>query len=388
MPRGDHLITGSRAARFASSVSRHPLPTQAVGEVCGSVLESMDSPVDICLLSITPPHSGAMEDMMASIQAILEPGILVGICPAASPRPSEPIALATSVKLWCANLPELYSFALDGRAPLLTPDFSVGPSTPPVDFVPSAVLLLGDRETFHPEEFFRYVERCYGRVPIIGGFTPGPSSKIRPTIRVGRYPVASGAAGVFFGPPVSFECTTSQGCRAIGNPYTVTECSNNEILTLGGIPPLDHLNRALEKTPESPTHSIVVGIALHDSRDHYADGDFLIRPIVSVDHQTGSISIGEVVPIGTTMQFHVQDTKSVELDLRRSLQTSRARSALLFSSMGRKFTPFVSGDQEARITEEQLGPIPIGSFTTVGEFGPMGSSNYLHSFATTMMLFE
>ena len=50
---------------FAFGLSEHPLPTQAVGEVVGQVLDSLgpDAPQpDLALLFVTAPHGGAMDE--------------------------------------------------------------------------------------------------------------------------------------------------------------------------------------------------------------------------------------------------------------------------------------------------------------------------------------
>jgi small ligand-binding sensory domain FIST len=35
---------------------------------------------------------------------------------------------------------------------------------------------------------------------------------------------------------------------------------------------------------------------------------------------------------------------------------------------------------------DALGPVPVGGFSAAGEFGPVGGTNFLHTFTASMAL--
>ena len=65
-------------AAFAAALSEHPLATQAVGEVVGSVLEKLGAEPDLAVLFVTGPHVGALEDVAGAVRAMLRPATLLG----------------------------------------------------------------------------------------------------------------------------------------------------------------------------------------------------------------------------------------------------------------------------------------------------------------------
>ena len=66
-------------AKFAAALSQHPLATQAVGEVSGSILEQLQAAdCDLAVCFASPHHVGAFEDIAAALRSILDPTVLVG----------------------------------------------------------------------------------------------------------------------------------------------------------------------------------------------------------------------------------------------------------------------------------------------------------------------
>ena len=63
------------AVRIASTLSEHPLATHAVGECAGALLEAGGHSPDLVLLSVTPPLTGALEDILGATRALLAPGV-------------------------------------------------------------------------------------------------------------------------------------------------------------------------------------------------------------------------------------------------------------------------------------------------------------------------
>src|SRR3982074_3702016 len=65
--------------RYASALSLHPTPVEAVGEVAGEILERLDgAPPDLLVCFASPHHAGAFEDVIGGLQKVLHPETAIG----------------------------------------------------------------------------------------------------------------------------------------------------------------------------------------------------------------------------------------------------------------------------------------------------------------------
>ena len=63
---------------FAAALSEHPVPAVAVGAAVGDVVERLGSAPDVAVLFVTPHHVGALEDIAAAVQTLLDPTAFIG----------------------------------------------------------------------------------------------------------------------------------------------------------------------------------------------------------------------------------------------------------------------------------------------------------------------
>ena len=63
---------------FAAALSEHPVPAEAAGEVLGQILEAVTPEPDLAVLFATTPMTGALEDIVGAVQAVLRPRTLIG----------------------------------------------------------------------------------------------------------------------------------------------------------------------------------------------------------------------------------------------------------------------------------------------------------------------
>ena len=128
---------------------------------------------------------------------------------------------------------------------------------------------------------------------------------------------------------------------------------------------------------------------IDENRPEYGRGDFLIRGLLGVDEESGSISVGERVRVGQTVRLQVRDGESADEDLREALARlpDAAAGALLFTCNGRGSHMFDTPDHDARLLEEALGGAPVAGFFCAGEIGPVGDRNFVHGFTATVAVF-
>jgi small ligand-binding sensory domain FIST len=131
-----------------------------------------------------------------------------------------------------------------------------------------------------------------------------------------------------------------------------------------------------------------IGLVIDEHQVDFGRGDFLVRNVLGADQSNGAIAVGDVVDVGTTVQFQVRDAESADEDLRQLLGARQADGALLFTCNGRGTRLFPEPDHDAQVVGELLHEPPLAGFFAAGELGPVGGRNFLHSFTASLALFE
>ncbi len=225
--------------RFAAAFSQHPVAAHAVGEVAGAVFDSLGVSPDVVAIFVTAPFTGTLEDIAAALQKLLEPRVMIGATAVAVLANGVEIEEGPAVAVWAAKLGDSVrsvritadqtddGWAFDGLNAS-----GVGP--PPV-------VLVGDPYTFPTEEFLATVAESRPDLPVIGGMASAARGPGGNRLIVDGVVTTHGAVGFVVGDAGEPETVVSQGCRPIGQPYTVTRAERNMIYELGGQPALERL---------------------------------------------------------------------------------------------------------------------------------------------------
>jgi small ligand-binding sensory domain FIST len=376
---------------FASALSEHPVTSQATGEVAGAVLESIGDRPDLVMVTATPPHAGALEDIVATIAAVLHPLAILGCAAESVIGTGHEIEETPAISLWAGRVGPLAPVAL--RATRLADDswhFAGWPDT--TAFVPSALVLVTDPFTFPADEFLTWLRERHPSLPVVGGNASGGRGAGGSRIVVGEQVLSAGAGGVILGPGIELEPVVSQGGRPYGSPLTVTRSDRNIIYEVAGTPAMEcmvdqikgHLSPADVTGIES--NGLFVGRLIDEHVDQPGPGDYLVRSVLGVDRSTGAVAVDDQVPLGSTVRFHVRDAETADQELRTLLSSRRAEAALVFTCHGRGTRLFDEAHHDAGRLQAALGAVPVGGFLAAGEFGPVGGTNFVHGFAASMAL--
>jgi small ligand-binding sensory domain FIST len=201
-----------------------------------------------------------------------------------------------------------------------------------------------------------------------------------------------GAVGALLGPGADIHTLVSQGCRPFGRPLVVTRADANIIFELAGRPALERLvAQAHESLSEDEVAllemgGLQLGRVIDEHRENFGRGDFLVRNVVGADRSSGAIAVGDVVDVGTTVQFHLRDAASADEDLHALIAPERADGALVFTCNGRGTRLFGAPHHDVRVLSEHLGPVPMAGFFAAGELGPVCGRNFLHGFTASVAL--
>jgi small ligand-binding sensory domain FIST len=375
---------------FASALSTHPVTAHATGEVVGQVLERLGPHPDLAVLFVTRPHAGALEDAAATIRRILAPSVLIGCAAESVVGNGLEIEEEPAVSLWTGMTGPVAPVRLWAEQPDEVPVIGGWPATLP--FPPQALLLLADPYTFPVDSLLRLVAREAPGLPVLGGMASAARGPGGNRLALDGDVHTTGAVGALIGPGVGLTMVVSQGCRPVGRPLVVTRSERNVIYELAGRPALERL---LEMAKDSMSEHEIrlvnqglhLGLVIDEHRADFGRGDFLVRNVLGADQSNGAIAVGDLVDIGTTVQFHVRDAESADEDLRELLAFREAGGALLFTCNGRGTRLFDEPHHDAAVVGDLLSDPPLAGFFAAGELGPVGGRNFLHSFTASLALF-
>jgi small ligand-binding sensory domain FIST len=374
---------------YAFGLSEHPVPSQAVGEAVGQVLDGLgEERPDLVVAFASPHHIGAFEDVASSLRGLLDPTVLLGGTAGAVIGGGREVEDSPALSLFAARLP----------ATLLTPvrlEVVPTPDGPSLvgwpDHPDGTMLLFADPFTFPADAFLDRVNEDLPKLQIIGGLASAAMQPGGNRLVLDDRVIDSGAVGVVISGGVEIRTVVSQGCRPVGKPYVVTKSDRNFILELGGKPALQRLQEtataANDEERELMRRGLQIGCVVDETRLEFGRGDFLVRGVVGADQRSGAIAVGDNVPVGRTVQFQVRDAGSADEDLRDLLTTAEADAAILFTCNGRGQRLFGEADHDAGVVDQLLGPLPLAGCFCAGELGPVGARNFLHGFTASLALF-
>ena len=154
-----------------------------------------------------------------------------------------------------------------------------------------AHLMICDPFTFPVAELLAHLN---SRVPgawVMGGLASGGLRLRQSRLFLDGRVLQGGAVGAHL-PRAEVHPLVAQGCRPVGDPYTVTRAEANMIFELGGRPPLVRLRDLAAALPgrdrELLARGVQLGLVIDEYRAEPRQGDFLIRGVAGADPESGS----------------------------------------------------------------------------------------------------
>lgn len=383
--------TGAPTRRFAAALSEHPDAAVATGEVVGRVIESLGDPdvaPDLALLFVTPVHARDLGEIASTVRAALRPGTLLGCAAVSVLGGDREVERGPGVSLWAGRTGPVTPFHLTVTR---SPDgftFTGWPDEDPAD--PSALLLIPDPFTFPTDDLLRRLETDRPALPVVGGMASAARGPGGNRLVLDDRVLTEGAVGAFLGPGVEVTTVVSQGCRPVGHPFVVTRADQNIVYELAGRPAVERLQEVAAALPDDErellAEMVQIGRVIDESKLDFGPGDFLVRPVVGADPNSGALRVGDVVDVGSTAQFQVRDAMSADLELRRMVGGRTAEAALVFTCNGRGTHLFPEPHHDASVVSESLPGAPVAGMFCAGELGPIGDHNFMHGFTASVVL--
>jgi small ligand-binding sensory domain FIST len=390
---------------FTAAVSQHPVSEEAAAEVVGHTLEHLRGNPDLAVLFCSRDHARAFGDIAAIVRSVIEPRRLIGSVASGAIAGRREIEQGPVVSLWTGQV---------GGVPqpvrlssVRTASGTAIQGLPALPALPESaehtddeagreqtLLLLCDPLSLPVADVLDVLAARKLPLRTVGGLASAGSAPGGNLLALDDEIFVDGAVGTILPSTstVSIASFVSQGCRPIGPPMIVTRVLDDQLIELAGQPALARLQQvARQADAEDRTllaKGVHLGIAADEHRDAFERGDFLVRNIVGADREHGSLTVGSSLEVGTTVQFHVQDSASADQDLRGLLaKHDAADAALVFTCNGRGRRLFGAEDHDAELVAEVAGGLAVGMFCA-GEIGPVGDRSFLHAFSASVVLFR
>jgi small ligand-binding sensory domain FIST len=376
---------------------------EAAAQAADRARAALEAPCDLAVVFASGHHLGMAKWLLSEVHDRLEPGTLIGCGAGGTVAGGQELEEVPGLVVWGASLPgarletmhvtaerEAEGFRLLGLPESMLED--AGNGEPPAD---ETLIAFCDPFSFPAEELLASLERSRPGMPVIGGLASASFAGGAVLLRDGEVHTDGSVAVRMRGVEV-LPCV-SQGAGPVGPEMTITSAEANVIGELAGKPAMERLGEVIAALPdrerELASSGVLVGLVIDENRPDYERGDFLVRPIIGADRESGAIAIGEPVRVGQTVRLQVRDAASADEDLRQALRAQAqalgsggAAGALLFTCNGRGSHMFDVPDHDAGAIEDALG-VPTAGFFCAGEIGPVGGRNFLHGFTATMAVF-
>ena len=389
----DAILFGSASA-LGPDVDRN---LEILVEQIGSQMEGRS--IDLGLIFLSPHFIHHTRWIVTELLDKLTPGIMLGCTAEGVITKDNEIEQEPAISMLGANLPgvNLSPFILQSDDwPVMLLDEEEFKRFVDVPENSKLIIALGDPFSTPMDDILLSFDNFYPGIPLVGGMASGALRSHGNFLFVNDRITDIGMVGLAMDGALDVDAIVSQGCRPIWRPFKITSARKNMIYALDDHSPLywiQELVPELSVVDRSLLQSgLFVGRAIDSRREILGRGDFLIRGVIGIDQQDGSIAVGGLVEEGEMIQFHLRDSVTAREDLEMMLVPQSFRQApdggILFTCNGRGTKLYEYPDGDISVIQESLSGIPLAGFFCAGEIGPVGGRNFLHGHTASLVLFR
>lgn len=390
--------------KWASAISTQDTIEACIEEATQSIKTQLaGQPADLTVVFVSPHFAAHYHNIPPLIRERMEPGLFFGCSGGGIIGAGQEVEQEPAFSITAAHLPGVQVQPVRAGTMEL-PDQDTGPGVwwdwlgVKAETQPHFIF-LADPFSFRGEEFLAGMDFAYPNSKKVGGLASGSQTQGGNALYLGDTVYAEGLIGVALSGNIQLDTIVAQGCRPIGQPLKITRCEQNMLQKLDNEPPMEVLQEINETLNENDRNlmktSLFLGIEMDPLKDDPKQGDFLIRNLMGVDHQSGALAIGALLREGQLVQFHLRDKvmSAEDLDVMLSRyhaggKADDACGALLFSCLGRGQYLYGRPNHDTGMFEDKMGAIPLGGFFCNGEIGPVGKATFLHGYTSSFGIFR
>lgn len=230
----------------------------------------------------------------------------------------------------------------------------------------------------------------YPDAPMVGALASTTRADRRMWIFIDDQVYDEGGVALALMGPYRMEVVVAQGGEPVGQAWTITGVDHNRITTISNRPALEVLKETLAALGEEQGNDppILIGFPMNEYQDAFRRGDFVVRGMLGIDEETGSLLVGSIPRIGQTVQFHLRDPRAATAEeewilgnLAGQFEREDLVAGLVCTCKGRGRAMFGSEDHDARAIREAFPGLPVAGMFSLGEIGPVKGVPALNGFA-------
>ena len=304
------------AVSVSVGVSDQLDPVEAFDLAAGEAARGLDGPCDLAVIFVGAPHLAHAKTILSTVHERLEPRSLIGCGAGGVLGAGRELETGPGAAVWALAAPgaEIATHHLEAKR---GEDGFALSGLPEPEGLGDVLFVLADPYTFSAEALLESLNEARPGMPVLGGLSSAAAAGSASLFRDGEV-LAAGAVAASVGGVAVIPCV-SQGATPIGPEMTITAGEGNVIAELASKPATERLREALaELDPRLQAlaaQGLMLGIVIDGNQPDYERGDFLVRPILGADPDSGGVALGERVRIGQTVRMHVRDGATADEDL-------------------------------------------------------------------------
>jgi len=378
--------------RIGCGLSTDPDPHRAARAAGRGAAAALGGDADLALVFASGAHLAAPLALLESVHDTVCVSAISGCGAGGVVGGPHEIEGGTAVAVWAADLgggvARTFHADVDDREEGLA--LAGMPDPAGAD----GLLLFPDPYSMPTDTVLRALdEACPGTV-VLGGLPSARTLGGEAALLCDDHVHGGGVTGVVLR-DVGMTACVSQGAVPLGPELTITAAEGHVIHELAGRPALARIRSAIGELDDRErglvSEGLLLGIVIDTGHVEYRQGDFLVRGVLGVDPDTGSVTVGARVSPGQVVRLHARDAASAHRDLRRVLldhTDAPVAGALVFTCNNRGSGLFGVPDHDAQAVTAGLGGVPTAGFHAAGEIGPVGRRSFLHGFTATVAVFR
>lgn len=375
--------------RWASAIATSSRLEDAIEEAAENILATLGEQPDLVLVFVSGTHADHYSSLPKSLRACFPQATSFGCCAGGVIGSEREVEGQDAVTLMAAVLPgvSIHSFHLGKEPEDWAASVGIDPDGGP------ELIVLTDPFTCDPAVLVPWLDAAFPDSTKIGGIASGCNTAGECVLLEGGTLHRTGAIGLALSGNIEIDTIVAQGCKPVGSPMFITRATGQVLYELDGQPAVSTLEKLLGTLEDDDRslarNALFLGMVMHDRREVYEHGDFLIRQIVGVDPEMQAIAVGGDVREGSIAQFHLRDAHTSAADLKELFskhQYGKPEGALLFSCMGRGEALYGEPNHDTKLFHNQMGDVPMSGFFSNGEIGPVQGQTFLHSYTSAFGL--
>ncbi|MEE9274898.1 MAG: FIST N-terminal domain-containing protein [bacterium] len=261
---------------------------------------------------------------------------------------------------------------------------------------PPLAVILPDSYNLQAKPFFAGLHETLGPEAVIVGGGASENGALGRTFQFLDKRIETNAvSGVVFAGGAARFIGISQAYQPVGEARMITRAEENLIYEISGRPAFEAFAKAagpeLMENHRRAAMSLFLGFPGDPDRTVLDHGNYIVRPVVGLDPESGAIALAEAAVVGQPVTFTRREGGRARTDLENMLDKGMARLAdaafgLYFNCTGRGISLYGEKGVDAEAIRRRVGGLPVVGFFTGAEFAPIGPIDHLHQYSGVLVL--